>query len=157
GGTGVLTVNGSATLHAATGGGGQFVVEVAGPAASASASGLAVDGVLNLAGLATGTPTAADPKLTITVVSNPDAPIVFGQTYSVLIAETTQAGRIWRNGSPLAAGAVINPNDYTLSSSDFASFSNVQLAVNGAGTGLLLTFTPVPEPAAVLGLAAVGL
>ena len=153
GGTGTLAVTGNATLNAATGGGGGIAVEVAGSAASASASHLSVGGVLNLAGLAAGTPTVSDPKFVITLFSNTADPLVFGETYSILIAETTQPGNIRRNGSPLAAGTVIDLNDYTLISSAFASFDNVELAVNGAGSGLVLTFTPVPEPTTVLGLA----
>lgn len=37
-----------------------------------------------------------------------------------------------------------------LLSPDFAGFSNVSLRTSADGTDLILTFTPVPEPASLL-------
>ena len=52
---------------------------------------------------------------------------------------------------------MIGPSNYTLSSSSFAALNNVSLVVSAAGGALILTATPAPEPATVLGLAAAGL
>ena len=58
-----------------------------------------------------------------------------------------------------ADGTTIASTNYVLSSPSFSAFNAVSLdVVDGFGTSsLVLQFTPVPEPATVLGLAALGL
>ena len=63
-------------------------------------------------------------------------------------------GNIQLNGTTLNANDVIDPSNYVLQSSTFTGFSGVSLAVDGIGTNLVLTLSPVPEPATVLGVAA---
>lgn len=96
-------------------------------------------------------------KFTIEVVNNAGYPLLPGETYTFALA-VANAGNIRLNGAPLSANATIGASSYSLQSSDFA-FSNVSLGIDGSGTNVLLTFTPVPvpEPGTVLGVAAAAL
>ncbi len=78
----------------------------------------------------------------------------YNESYTVTLATVTTAGNILLNGSSLAGGTTIASSNYILQSSAFPAFSNVSLGVDSSGTNLVLTFTPVPEPATVLGIAA---
>lgn len=70
---------------------------------------------------------------------------------SYTIATTQAGGSIQVNGAPFA----FDPNHYTFDAVGFLGASDFQLAVSG--NSLVLTFTPVPEPGAVLGLSAAAL
>jgi hypothetical protein len=67
---------------------------------------------------------------------------------------TAASGGFQLNGAPLAAGTTfVLGTEYVLTSADFDSFTNVSLGVDASNSQLLvLTFTPVPEPATILGI-----
>jgi fibronectin-binding autotransporter adhesin len=81
----------------------------------------------------------------------------YNETYSVTLASVGPSGSIQLNGTTLADGTTIDQSNYVLTSSAFAFDPNYTLTVANGGQDLVLTFTPVPEPATVLGLAAAGL
>jgi hypothetical protein len=93
----------------------------------------------------------------IEIISDTANPLVFGTPYTITLASVATAGNIQLNGASQAGGSNIAPANYVLSSPTFTSFNAVSLDVDGFGTSLILQFTPVPEPATVLGLAALGL
>jgi autotransporter-associated beta strand protein len=81
--------------------------------------------------------------------------LIIGETYTVTLA-TVQGGGVFRlNGSTLSDG-VINPSYYVLTSPTYHFDPGHTLAITNSGQRLDLTFTvaPIPEPAAVLVLAA---
>ena len=98
-------------------------------------------GVLNLA------PTAGN-KFSIDIQNNLANPLVAGETYTITLA-TVASGTINLNGAPVTG--VIDPSNYTLWPG-MTSANNVSLVSSGGN--LTLTFSPVPEPTTVLGLAA---
>ncbi len=72
------------------------------------------------------------------------------------LASAAAAANFQRNGGPLFDGYSFAPADYQLVSvSGTWAFQNVALTVNG--NLLQVSFTPVPEPAAVGLLAVAGL
>ena len=75
---------------------------------------------------------------------------------ALVLAQSDQAYVL--NGTTLSPGVIAQSN-YVLSAPGYAIDPNYSLAVltDDNGAHLQLTFTPVPEPAAVLGLAAAGL
>lgn len=77
-----------------------------------------------------------------------------GTEYSQTIVQTPSL--ITRNSSAVGASYTFDAGDYQLVSPDFAGFSNVSLRTSADGTDLILTFTPVPEPATVFGVTALG-
>jgi autotransporter-associated beta strand protein len=81
-------------------------------------------------------------------------PITPNTSYTRTIMTAT--GGFFNNGTAIPVGTTIPVGTYTLTSSDFASFSGVSLQVT-AGNNLVLTFTPVPETKLVLGLSIIGL
>jgi hypothetical protein len=84
------------------------------------------------------------------VIEIQDGGLTIGTSYTRTIATAT--GGFFDNATgPLPAGTPFTQgSDFVLTSPTFTSFSGVSLAVDGTGQGLVLTFTPVPEPATVL-------
>jgi hypothetical protein len=81
-----------------------------------------------------------------------------GETYALTILTTDSTGSIEFNNTGQADGFVFPGTSYELVSPDFPGFSNVEIRVaNTPNSTLVLTFTPVPEPTTVLGVAAAGL
>lgn len=93
-------------------------------------------------------------KFTIDLVNGPDA-LQLGETYIIQLAGVDAATNLQLNGSPIGGNVTIDPAHYAFTSSAFSAFNTVSLKTNSPGTGLYVTFTPVPvpEPAAVLGIA----
>ncbi len=93
-------------------------------------------------------------KFLIDLVNGPTS-LQLNESYTVTLAAVATAGNIQLNGTSESANSVISASSYTLQSAAFGNFSNVSLSINSADTGLVLQFTPVPvpEPAAVLGIA----
>lgn len=77
------------------------------------------------------------------------------ETYQITLVRVAAAGNIWLDATSLPADTVIPASRYDLSAVGFAIQSGSILKVDDTGRNLVLTFTPVPEPAAV-GLIAVG-
>jgi autotransporter-associated beta strand protein len=148
GGTGTLTVGGSSTVtlnNNAT-----LLAEVSRNAANdATASLLNLTGgssVLNLA------PNTGD-VFRIEIDGNATNPMVAGETYTVLLA-SVGSGTINLNGAPVTG--VIPASNYNFNIFPFfTSADDVVLSVSGGN--LSLTFTPVPEPSTVLGIAVAAL
>jgi autotransporter-associated beta strand protein len=88
----------------------------------------------------------------ISLVSDPASPMVNGTPYTVTLATLVTAGNFQLNGTSLAASTNIASSNFVLSSPEFTAFSAVSLDIDGAGTGLVLQFTPVPEPATIIGV-----
>jgi hypothetical protein len=78
-----------------------------------------------------------------------------GQPLTAILATTT--GGIQLNGVTQAADTIFDPSTYTLTAQGMFIAPAYQLALDATGQELVLTFTPVPEPATVLGLAGGGL
>lgn len=93
----------------------------------------------------------------IELVSDTTAPLVFGTPYTITLATVDTPGNIQLNGVSQAGSTTFPSTNYVLSSPNFTTFNSVSLDVDFTGTNLVLQFTPVPEPATVLGLAALGL
>lgn len=85
--------------------------------------------------------------------------LVLGETYTMTILTTDSTGSIEFDNNPSPDGFVFPATSYQIVSSDFASVTNAELRVAdvGGGSTLVLTFTPVPEPATVLGIAVAAL
>jgi fibronectin-binding autotransporter adhesin len=146
GGTGTLTIANNLTLGSSSIF--RFEASRTGPGA-ADASDIDLIGSTSLLNLNPG----SGNTFAIQLVDGAN-PLVWGESYQLTLATVAAAGNIRLNGTSLNANDVIAPGNYTLQSPDFSVFSGVSLAVDGAGTGLVLTFTPLPEPAMVLGIAA---
>ena len=109
-----------------------------------SVSLLAVSGTINFASVGTAAPFVFD-------IQNGGIPLNVSVTRTI----ATSSG-IQLNGANQPVGTTfVQGTNYVLTSSDFSSFSGVSLTV-GTGNTLVLTFTPVPEPATILGIAAAG-
>jgi hypothetical protein len=78
--------------------------------------------------------------------------IVLGQPYTFTLA--TAADQIQRNGLAVGGSYTFDSGEYTLTSPDFAAFTNVSLFTDPTGTELRLTFTPLPEPGAAVAVSA---
>lgn len=150
GGTGTLTVNNNITLNSTASLDGilRFEATRTGPGA-ANAGLIALGGASSTLNLNPG----AGHTFTIDLV-NGTSPLLGGESYTLTLATVATAGNIQLNGVSLSANAVVAGSNYTLQSSSFSFFTGTSLAVDSTGTGLVLTFTPVPEPATVLGFAA---
>jgi fibronectin-binding autotransporter adhesin len=148
GGTGTLSVANNVTINSTASTNGILRVEASrtggdgvNGTANASMISLTSGGILNL--------NPGTGKFTIDLV-NGATPLLSGESYTITLATVATPGNIQLNGA--TAPSTIDPSNYVLQSFAFSSFSNVSLTVSG--TNLVLTFTPVPEPATVLGLAA---
>ena len=128
----------------------QFEVNRTGPSAADASrlalAGSAGNGIINLK-------PGAGNKFTLDLVNGANA-LTLGETYTLTLATVAVNGNIQFNDFSQAPNAVIDRNSYTLRSDSFGNFADVALLVDGAGTALRLTFTPVPEPGTVLGVAA---
>ena len=158
-----LTTAAGVTLIGASTNGGALAVDFGGqttPSGSPTVSALSVSGgVLNLN-------TAAGP-IPIRLINDGAGVLQGGTAFTVTLATApapsnpTVSTPFRLNGTTITTSGtdptVIGPSNYTLSSSSFAAFNNVSLVVSAAGGALILTATPAPEPATVLGLAAAGL
>jgi autotransporter-associated beta strand protein len=148
GGTGTLTVPGNLTINSAVGSNGILSVEasrVSPGNANASLISVTTGGVLNL------NPGPGN-QFTINLV-NGTSSLQSGEAYTLTLATVDTPGNIQLNGASLGASTTIDPSNYVLQSSAFAAFSGVSLAVDGTGTALVLTFTPVPESGWLLAVA----
>lgn len=150
GATGTLTVNNNVAISSTVSSNGilQFEASRTG-AGTANASLVSVTGATNILNLSPG----IGNRFTIDLVNGTNT-LQAGETYALTLATVATAGNIQLNGTTLNPNDIIDPSNYLLQSSAFSSFSGVSLAINGAGTGLVLTFSPVPEPATVLAIAA---
>jgi T5SS/PEP-CTERM-associated repeat protein/autotransporter-associated beta strand protein len=147
-GTGTLTVAGGLVLQGASGSGGATLTTA-----------VTDNGTLNPNHSIV---TATTLNLTIDSVNKLNLiliqgapPLPQGQQYTATLATTT--GGIQLNGVAQSAGTIFDPTTYTLTAQGVVISPVFQLAVDGTGQSLVLTFTPVPEPATALGLAAAGL
>lgn len=84
------------------------------------------------------------------------SPVVLFETYTINLAQVQTSGNIHLNSVSLPPSTVINPSDYVLLS-DIPYALTHTLQVNGTGTVLQLTFSPVPEPSTILGVGALAL
>lgn len=155
---GTLTVANTVTLNAAAPGTGAVLdIEVSRTGiGTANNDLLVVTGAanrLNFAGLAAGTPGAGDNKFRIRLLNDTANPMIAGESYSLVIAQTPG---VQRNGTGVGTAYTFNANDYQLFSPNFSAFNSASLIVD-ASNNLVLAFVPVPEPATILGLAALGL
>lgn len=153
--TGTLTVNTHVTLFSTATDNGTIQVEAhkTGPG-TAAASRIVLSDFRNLS-LEPG----AGNRFTIELVKTAAvAALDAGQLYTLTLASVGANGNIRLNGSNLPDGVIAQSN-YVLQSSAYTFDANYSLAVVTDGTGkhLRLTFTPVPEPATVLGVAVAGL
>ena len=155
--TGTLVVAGPVTFRAgaAGSGGGQLVVDLTGAIGTGGpVSKLAVTGAGNTVDVLTNSGTQ---KLVIALRN--DAGLPYGVPVSFPIATADSGFR--RDG--FGVSAYTYGQDFTLTSPRSASdpnfaFTNVSLMASGSSpTTLTLSFTPVPEPATVLAVAAIGL
>jgi autotransporter-associated beta strand protein len=78
-----------------------------------------------------------------------------GTPVTYTIATVTTAGNVRLNGSAFPTTATTTGFTFTSSTIQFAPGS-ASLMANAGGTGLQLSFTPVPEPTTVLAVCAVG-
>ena len=86
------------------------------------------------------------------------ANLVLGETYALTILTTDSTGSIEFNNVGQAGGSFIPTTAYVLESPNVPVFSNVTLqVVDNPNSTLVLTFTPVPEPATVTLVGAAGL
>jgi autotransporter-associated beta strand protein len=109
---------------------------------------IAVSGIVNFS-----SPSTSAPKYVYDVRS-------LGLTLNTPVTGTimTATGGFQVNGVAAPNGMTfVQGTDFVLTSPDFPSFANVSLAVGGSGNALILSFTPVPEPTTVFGLAAGGM
>src|SRR5262249_33733445 len=138
---GTLTVANNVTLNGASGNGATLIVTTARTGINTAASSqiaLTGTGVLNLANVGSGN----------TVRINLVAPdLVGGESYSITLATTAQAGGIHVNGSTVTG--TIDPSNYQLGSSYFA-FTGVSLVAGSTNLVLNFTTVAVPEPGIVL-------
>ena len=147
-----LTVTGGVELRGGPAGlgGGQLVIDLNNTAASGTPVGrVAAGAAFNLNTLATPGP--------VVIKLQNDLGLVNGTSYNYAVAAAV--GGFQLNGTPLGAGVGYTYlTDFTLATDrpQTGSFQGVTLIPDG-GNNLILTFTPVPEPATVLGLAAAGL
>lgn len=146
--TSPLTVNNTVTVAGASSGAGTLAVDLNGATTTGATVGRLglTAGTLNF-----DTSTNAGP---VAVQLLNDGGLSPNTPYSFVIANG-QAGGFKRNGTTVTSYAYTT--DFTLSSSNFTGFSGVSLAVNGSNNLVLAFTTPVPEPAAVLGVAAAAL
>jgi autotransporter-associated beta strand protein len=148
--TGQLTLAGGVRLlGTVTGPPAALAVDLNGAAASgALVSRVAVTGAGNTFDL---TPAVGPGAIPVAVRLLNDQNLVAGQAYSFTVASS--AGGFTKDG--VTVSGYLEGLDFTLASATFPGFSGVSLAV--AGSNLVLGFTPVPEPAAVLAAAVAGL
>jgi autotransporter-associated beta strand protein len=161
--TAALTTAAGVTLVGAATNGGALAVDFGGqttPSGNPAVGTLAVTGgTLNLS-------TASGP-IQIKLLNDgagvlqPGVPFTITLATAPTPADPTVSTSFQLNGTTITTNGtnptVIGAGNYTLTSASFTSFSNVSLAVGAAGDTLVLTATPAPEPATVLGLAAAGL
>jgi MYXO-CTERM domain-containing protein len=141
---GTLTLTGSSTVNAATGtDGGTIRVYVRDNAGTVTSSRITISGANTLDFANVG----GENKFRIDL--RDAGGLQMGKSYGIVLA--TAGGGFLRNG----AAASFTTDDFLLTSPDVTSFSNVSLV--NAGGELVLNFTPVPEPAAVLAAAGLGL
>jgi autotransporter-associated beta strand protein len=162
--TGSLTTAAGVTIIGATTTPGAMAVDFGGqtaPSGSPTVSRVAVTGgVFNMA--TTGGPFQVQLLNDGAGVLQPSTPFTITLATAPTPSNPNTGTPFQLNGTAITTNGtsptVIDPSNYTLTSSNY-TFSNVSLAVNGAGNALVLTATPVPvpEPAAVLVLAAAGL
>ena len=143
------TLNSTRNININTGGTLRFEASRTG-ASTADASRLALagtagNGILNL------NPGAG--TFTLNLV-NGSSSLTAGETYTLTLATVQNNGDIQFNGTSQSPNAIIDSTRYSLSSTAFGGFDNVMLGLDGTGTALQLTFTPVPEPTTLLGFAA---
>jgi autotransporter-associated beta strand protein len=140
GATGTLTITGNLVGTSAAGSG----VKIQVTADGTTASKIQVSGTDNFVA-----PSGSAP-LVLEILNGGGLSSGTSYTRSLVSA----AGGFLFNGTgPVPANTPVPASSYTLTSPDFSSFTGVSLAIDGTGTNLVLTFTPVPEP---LGLFAVG-
>lgn len=139
--TGTLTVTGNLIAQAAVGSAERTQLTISPTGGS----------TVNVSGTVNFTTVAGSAPFVIDIQNAGAAP---NQQYTRTVVTAT--GGFQLNGlGPLPVGtAFTQGTDFVLTSSDFASFTGTTSLVVGAGNTLVLTFTPVPEPATVLGLAA---
>lgn len=149
--TGTLTVAGNVVFRGATGTtGGRYAVDLGGTSVSGSVvSKVAVTGAGNVVNFDSSAGPVVIPLLS-------DGGLALSVPYSFVIGSA--AGGYQVNGGPVGVGGYTYLTDFVLTSSrpEFHEFRNVSLTPDGSNN-LVLSFTPVPEPATVLGLAAAGL
>lgn len=138
---GTLTVAGNVSMIADAAGG--AILRVEGNAANNSK--IAVSGAFNSFNLAS---LSGANKITIDVIG---PTLVPGTSYIWELVQTANPNGLLIDGVA-GTGGTISPAHYLLTSQDFAAFTNVSLVANG--NSLVLTFTPVPEPAFLLSAAA---
>ncbi len=128
-------------------GGGQLLVDVNNSATGSSVGRVAAGGPVNF-------DTATNAAQVVLKLLN-DQNLAFGTPVSLNIGSGT-AFRV--NGAAVGPGGYVYNTDFSLLTDrpNFLFFQNVTLIPDGSNN-LLLSFTPVPEPATVLGLAATGL
>lgn len=148
--TGTFTVNNTVKIVGAPSGGGALAVDLNNTNTSGTtASRLVIAGSGNALNFDTATTSGP-----VVIALLNDVYLTNGTPYSYTIVNGVANG-YQLNGTGVTAYTYGSGGDFVLSSANFTAFNNVTLAVSG--NDLVLTFTPVPEPGAVLGIAAAGL
>lgn len=149
---GTLTINGNVALASTAAANGVLRVEASRNTSTTQVGNLNADSsVLSATGFFNLNPGAGN-TFAIDIV-NGSNPLVIGEAYTLQLIAVTSAASLQLNGTAIGANATIDPSNYIVTSSDLV-VSNISLTTNATGTGLYLTFTPVPEPGTVLGLSA---
>jgi autotransporter-associated beta strand protein len=139
-GLGVLTVAGNVSLTAdATAVNGSTLRADGTPATNSEVVVTGASSTFNLSGL------TGSNKFTILIAGST---LVQGTSYTWELVKTQDNPAGLQVNGVTGAGQTIPSGNYVLSSPAFAAFSDVSLVANA--NSLVLTFTPVPEPAFVL-------
>ena len=148
-GTGTLTVSGTAALLGAPGtGGATLTTVVSGNGTTSPAHSTLATTTVNL--VANGTN-----KLNFLLLIGSDPNLLQYQVNTAVLATATLPIQV--NGVVQLPNAVIDPTTYNLTAQGLLLDPAYQLTVGSTAQTLELTFTPVPEPGAVIALAAAGL
>jgi hypothetical protein len=98
-------------------------------------------------------PVAGSGKITLLLEKGSGAAFLPYQPVTLEIARTPAPGIIRRNNSTFT----FDPNEWNLVTSNFAILpGSFTLFTTESGSVLNVQFTPIPEPASILGLAAAG-
>ena len=149
-GTGTLTLASDLTIAGAASNGGRIQSTVSGAAATVSNSKLGIG--INTLTLANG-----GSKFIIDLLQGTTAVSEF-ELYTITLAIKSASGIFKLGGTTLAANDVIGQSNYSVTNNfQNGIYADYVLKVDNTGNNLVLTFTPVPEPGSVLGIAAAGL
>ncbi len=148
-GVGTLALGSHLTIASDAGNGGKIQSTVTGAPGAGNSKLSFTNGTLTL-GDGTG-------KFTIDLKQGVVAVTEF-QTYTITLATATGGGLFKLGSTTLLANDVVSQSRYAVTNNfQYGTTGNYVLAVDSTGNNLQLTFTPVPEPGAMVALGAAGL